>query len=204
MRIILLGAPGSGKGTQAVVLAKEFDLQHVSTGDLLRAEVAVQSELGKKAKEFMDRGELVPDALVVKMIASRLQKDFVLDGFPRSIGQAEALEKVLAEKKSLIDFVLNIVVSDETVVSRLGRRLVCGNCKAVFKEGVAKCGECGGALVKRKDDNPETIRDRLRVYREKTKPLEDYYEKTGLLKNIDGEGSSEEVFERIKKVLGKD
>ncbi|MDP2717595.1 MAG: adenylate kinase [Candidatus Micrarchaeota archaeon] len=202
MRVVLLGAPGSGKGTQAVRLAQHVDLQHVSTGDILRDEVARQTDLGKKAKTFMDAGELVPDQLVVDMVASRLQKKFVLDGFPRSLPQAESLDAILKNENLPLDAVLNLVVPVEEIVKRLSSRLVCTACKAVFAAGTkGSCPKCGGVLGRRKDDNPETIRERLRVYKEKTQPLEAHYAAQNLLVNVDGMGAPDEIFSRLKSAL---
>ncbi len=202
MRVVLLGAPGSGKGTQAVRLSQHFDLQHVSTGDILRDEVARQTELGTKAKAFMDQGELVPDQLVVDMVASRLQQKFVLDGFPRSFPQATSLDAILKKERLSLDAVLNLVVPVEEIVKRLSSRLVCTQCKAVFAAGTkGACPKCGGNLGRRKDDNPETIRERLRVYREKTQPLESHYSAQNLLVNVDGVGAPDEIFTRLKAAL---
>lgn len=202
MRIVLLGPPGSGKGTQAVRLAEHYKLQHVSTGDILRDEVSRQTELGKKAKKFMDQGELVPDQLVVDMIASRLKDAFVLDGFPRSLPQAESLDALLKEKNVPLSAVFNLDVSEEEIVRRLTKRLVCLDCKAVFPAGTqGTCLKCGGSLGKRGDDKPETIRERLRVYRQKTKPLEDYYRRQGLLRQIPGLGAPDEIFKLLTQQL---
>ncbi len=186
------------------MISKSYGLQHVSTGDILRDEVAKQTPLGKKAKSFMNAGELVPDQLVVDMIASRLESNFLLDGFPRSLPQAEGLEKILSGKKWAIDSVLNLDVPEGVIVSRLSGRLVCTSCKAVFaSNATGPCAKCGGPLGKRADDNPDTVRERLRVYKEKTKPLEDYYAKKGLLVGVNGVGSPEEIFARVKAVLKK-
>lgn len=204
MRLVLLGPPGSGKGTQAVRLAQTYRLQHVATGDILRDEVARQTDLGKKAKAFMDAGQLVPDQLVSDMIAARLQPDFILDGYPRSLPQAESLTALLKQKNWNLDAVLNLDVAEDEIVSRLSGRLICQKCKTVFPAGIkGACQTCGGQLGKRTDDNPATIRERLAVYHDKTKPLEDYYRKNGLLKDIQGTGSPEEIFYRLKDILGK-
>ena len=197
-RLILLGPPGSGKGTQAARLSKALNVPHIATGDLLRDEVARQTPLGRKARTFMDKGQLVPDALVVEMIAGRIAADFLLDGFPRSLGQAEALETMLQKKKVTVDAVFNLSVPDEAIVARLSARRVCPKCRSVFSGNQLKtCTQCGSELMQRPDDTPDTIRERLRVYREKTKPLEDYYAKKGLLVNVDAEGSVGNVFARI-------
>ncbi|MBI4360525.1 adenylate kinase [Candidatus Micrarchaeota archaeon] len=203
MRIVLLGPPGSGKGTQAVRLSEHYRVQHVSTGDILRDEVARQTELGKQAKSFMDQGELVPDQLVVDMVAARLKDSFVLDGFPRSLPQAESLDLLLKEKNLPLTAVFNLDVPEEEIVRRLTKRLVCLACKAVFPSGTqGACAKCGGKLGKRGDDKPETIRERLRVYRQKTKPLEDYYHhRQGLLRQIPGMGAPDEIFKLLTQQL---
>jgi len=205
MRLVLLGPPGSGKGTQAVRLASAFNLQHVATGDILRDEVARQTELGAKAKAFMDAGQLVPDQLVSDMIAGRLQPDFILDGYPRSLPQAESLTQLLKQKGWNLDAVLNLDVPEEEIVARLSGRLVCSACKSVFSAGTPQpCPKCGGQLGKRADDNPAIIRQRLAVYHEKTKPLEDYYQKAGLLKNVPGVGKTDDIFARLKSAIKAD
>lgn len=201
-RIVLLGPPGSGKGTQAVRLAEHYQSQHVSTGDILRSEVANETDLGTKAKSFMDQGELVPDQLVVDMVAGRLKDSFVLDGFPRSLPQAESLDALLKEKELPLTVVFNLDVPEEEIVRRLTKRLVCLDCKAVFPAGTqGSCAKCGGSLGKRGDDKPETIRERLRVYRQKTKPLEDYYQRQGLLVQIPGLGHPDEIFKLLTQQL---
>ena len=204
MRLVLLGPPGSGKGTQAVRLATAFGLQHVATGDILRDEVARQTDLGQKAKAFMDAGRLVPDQLVSDMIAARLQDKFILDGYPRSLPQAESLTALLKQKGWSLDAVLNLQVPEDEIVARLSGRLVCLQCKTVFAAGTkGSCAKCGGNLGKRADDNPATVRERLAVYHEKTKPLEDYYQKAGLLQNVPGVGKPDDIFQRLQTVIGK-
>lgn len=204
MRLVLLGPPGSGKGTQAVRLAAALKLQHVATGDILRDEVARQTPLGQKAKAFMDAGSLVPDQLVSDMIAARLQPDFILDGYPRSLPQAESLTKLLKAKGWQLDAVLNLDVPEDEIVARLSGRLVCQNCKTVFPAGTSgPCSKCGGTLGKRADDNPAVIRQRLAVYHEKTKPLEDYYRKAGLLNEVPGVGQPDAIFARLQAAIGK-
>ncbi len=204
MRLVLLGPPGSGKGTQAVRLAQAFGLQHVATGDILRDEVARQTELGVKAKAFMDAGQLVPDQLVSDMIAARLEDKFILDGYPRSLPQAQSLTALLKQKSWQLDAVLNLQVPEDEIVSRLGGRLGCLQCKTGFPAGThGPCSKCQGKLGKRADDNPDTIRQRLAVYHEKTKPLEDYFQKQGLLKNVPGVGSPDAIFKRLQTVLEK-
>ena len=204
MRLVLLGAPGAGKGTLAKQLSKALGVVHISTGDIFREEVAAGTELGKKAKSYMDRGALVPDEVVIGMVKQRLSRPdvnagFILDGFPRTVPQAEALDKVLEESNQPLDAVLDIVVPEETVVRRLSGRRVCRQCGAIYhidnmptkQEGV--CDKCGGEVYQRDDDQPEAIRQRLKVYAEATAPLTDYYRTKGLLRPVDGTGTPEEV-----------
>jgi adenylate kinase len=212
MIILFLGAPGAGKGTQASIIAKKLGIPHISTGDIFREAVSKGTELGKKAKEYMDRGELVPDEIVIGIVKERIVADdckngFVLDGFPRTVAQAEALDQVLSEIDRKIDYVLNIVVSEDEVVKRLTGRRTCKNCGAVYhvifnppqKEGV--CDVCGGELYQRDDDKEETVRNRLRVYFEKTAPLIDYYRNKGVLVDINGEQTVDEVTKEIERVI---
>jgi adenylate kinase len=212
MRIVLFGAPGSGKGTQARRLMEAFESPQISTGDLLRAAVADGSPLGKKAKAAMDAGKLVADDIVVGMIKERLHaKDtgfgFILDGFPRSLAQAEALDAMLAQENKPLHRAILLDVKFENLIKRLtGRRTckVCGHLYNIYfsppkKEGV--CDNDGGELVQRADDKEETIRNRLKVYSEQTEPLVEYYRKQGKFVSIDGEGVQEEIFKRIEKVL---
>ncbi len=185
MRIVIMGAPGSGKGTQAALIVKELGLDHISTGDLLRAAVAAGTELGKKAKEVMDRGELVSDDIVLGLLEERLMQDsdsegFILDGFPRNIAQAEALDALLDRIGQPVDEALQIDVDEEQVVARIAKR---------------------AALEGRSDDTEETVRNRLKVYGEQTAPVVDFYAGKGILSRVLGEGSIEEVFQRIKGVL---
>ena len=213
MRLVLLGPPGSGKGTQAQRLVERYKIPQISTGDIFRQAVRDQTELGKRAKEYMDRGELVPDEVVVGMVEERLgQSDckngFILDGFPRTIAQAEALDKLLAGKGEKLDAVLEISVPDEEVVKRLSGRRTCRQCGAMYhiefnppKES-GKCDKCGGELYQRDDDKEEVIKSRLQVYHSQTAPLIEYYQKEGLLNKIDGLGGIEEVFARIVDALG--
>ncbi len=212
MNIIMLGPPGAGKGTQAKMLVEEFGIPQISTGDMLRAAVAEGTELGKKAKEYMDRGQLVPDEVVIGIVRERLSKPdchkgFILDGFPRTVPQAEALDKILQEMGKRIDCVINIVVPDEEILKRLTGRRTCRKCGAMYhvefnppkKEGV--CDKCGGELYQRDDDKEETIRKRLEVYKAQTEPLVDYYKKKGVLVNIDGTKTIQEIYQDILKVL---
>ncbi len=213
MNIIMLGPPGAGKGTQAKMLVEKLGIPQISTGDMLRAAVKEGTELGKKAKEYMDAGKLVPDEVVIGIVKERLaqpdcEKGFILDGFPRTIPQAEALDKVLEELGKKIDYVINVAVPNEELITRLTGRRTCRQCGAMYHvvfnppkvEG--KCDKCGGELYQRDDDKEETIRQRLEVYEAQTAPLIEYYEKKGVLYNIDGTGSIEEIFQNILKVLG--
>ncbi len=210
MKIILLGAPGAGKGTQAEKIIKKYNIPQISTGDILRENVKNNTELGKKAKEYMDKGELVPDDIIIGIIKDRLAKDdckngYILDGFPRTIPQAEALKEALKPDK--IDVVLFIDVSDEVVIERLSLRRVCKNCGAIYHlkfnppKEENKCDKCGGELYQRDDDKEETIKNRLSVYREQTEPLVSYYEKENILKRIDGNKSVEEIATEIDSIL---
>lgn len=212
MKIIMLGAPGAGKGTQAKRIAAQYGIPHISTGDIFRANIKNQTELGKKAKQYMDQGALVPDELTLELIMDRFQADdckngYVLDGFPRTIPQAEALTAALAGKNDAVDYAVNVDVPDEAIVSRMsGRRarLSCGGTyHVVFNptktEGI--CDACGGALVLRDDDKPETVQKRLSVYHEQTQPLIDYYQKQNILREVDGTKDMEDVFRSITEIL---
>ena len=208
MNLILLGAPGAGKGTQAKRLSVEYGIPQVSTGDMLRAAIASKTAMGMKAKEFMDAGDLVPDEVVVGIVSDRLGEEdcesgFILDGFPRTTAQADALQAIGVA----IEHVLHIQVSADAVTGRLSGRRSCPGCGAMFHLEFAKpkiegkCDACGEALMQRKDDNPDTIRERLSVYEEKTAPLVSYYEKKGILKGIFGEGNADDVYQRIKDIF---
>ena len=212
MNLILLGPPGAGKGTQAKRLMEKYDIPQISTGDILRAAVKEGTEMGRKAKEFMDAGKLVPDEVVIGIIDDRLkEKDcqggFMLDGFPRTVPQAEALDGVLTKMGSGIDHVVSIEVPESELIGRLTGRRTCKGCGAGFHvmfdppkvEG--KCDKCEGELYQRDDDNQETVTNRLKVYNDQTQPLIDYYRGKGLLRPVDGLGGIEEIFERITKVL---
>ncbi len=214
MRIIMLGAPGAGKGTQASRISERYGIPQISTGDILRSAVREGTELGKKAKEYMDRGELVPDEIVIGIVRERIVQDdrkkgFILDGFPRTVVQAEALDRMLEELGLSIDYVINIDVPEEEIVKRLTGRRTCRNCQAMYhvifnppkKDNV--CDKCGGELYQRDDDKEETIRARLEVYKRQTAPLIDYYSRKGKLVNIDGTKGIDEIFEEIVKVLEK-
>lgn len=213
MRIIMLGAPGAGKGTQAKQVAGKYKIPHISTGDIFRANIKGGTELGKKAKEYMDKGALVPDELVVDLVADRIKQDdckngYVFDGFPRTIPQAEALDKALEEMGSKIDFAIDIDVPDENIINRMSGRRACLACGATYHvqfnapkaEGI--CDVCGKELVLRDDDKPETVKTRLQVYHTQTQPLIDYYSQKGVLKSVDGTQDVADVFQSIVDVLG--
>ena len=208
MRLVLLGPPGAGKGTQARALAALWGIPQVSSGDLLRAVVREDSDLGREAASYMDRGQLVPDELVLKLIAERLKnkdarKGFILDGFPRNVSQAEALGKGLDRVGLKLDKAVAVIVPDEEIVKRISGRRTCAKCNAMYhvafeppaKPGV--CDKCGGELYQREDDAEETVRERLKVFAEATRPLLDHYGQQGLLAQVDGVGSTDEVEKRI-------
>ncbi|MCP4581615.1 MAG: adenylate kinase [candidate division Zixibacteria bacterium] len=210
MRLVFLGPPGSGKGTQAKILAEKMNLKHISTGDVLRNAVKNGTELGNKAKQFMDAGDLVPDNVILGMIKEILQKDrdgFIFDGFPRTAAQAEGLGTLMEEIGIGIDSAINLAVNDQEVMKRLTGRFFCQKCGTDFNvntrppkvEGI--CDKCGGNLGQRDDDKTEVISNRLNVYREKTKPVEDYYRSHNLLKDIDGTQSFEQVTDSILEVV---
>lgn len=214
MRLVLLGPPGCGKGTQADKISEEYGPARISTGDMLREEVGLGTELGNKVKDIMERGELVPDRTILKIIQNRLEKDdassgYIMDGFPRTVAQAREFDLLLKGKGAQIDTVIAFEIEDDVIVKRLSARRICGKCGAVYnlltappaKDGI--CDSCGAALVQRDDDREETVRERLRVYRRQTKPLEEYYAKAGLLHEIDAGGTADEVFERVKLVVGR-
>lgn len=213
MKIIMLGAPGAGKGTQAKMIAEKYGLPHISTGDIFRANIKNGTELGKEAKEYMDKGLLVPDELTVRLLLDRVAQDdckngYVLDGFPRTIPQAEVLDEKLSDLGEKVDYAINVDVPDENIVNRMSGRRACLNCGATYhivsippkKEGI--CDVCGSELVLRDDDRPETVQNRLKVYHEQTQPLIDFYEKKGVLRSVDGTLPMEEVFTAITKILG--
>lgn len=213
MKIIMLGAPGAGKGTQAKQIAAKYNIPHISTGDIFRANIKNGTELGKKAKEYMDQGLLVPDELTCDLVMDRIAEDdakngFVLDGFPRTIPQAEALTAALEKIGQKMDFAIDVDVPDENIVNRMSGRRACLKCGATYhivaippkKEGI--CDACGSELVQRDDDKPETVQKRLDVYHEQTQPLIDYYKEQGILKSVDGTVPMEEVFTAITSILG--
>ena len=205
MRIVFLGPPGAGKGTQASALAAEFSAVHLATGDMLRLEIHAGSELGSKAKSFMDRGDLVPDDVIIGMIRSRIRDaaGMILDGFPRTVMQAEALDAELARLGSPLDLVINLNVDREELVRRLSGRSICGDCSKPFNPAesasgsTGKCDDCGGELLVREDDRPEAVVHRLQVYEEQTQPVVGYYQNVGLLVEVDGEGSPNDVKGRL-------
>ena len=213
MKIIMLGAPGAGKGTQAKMIADKYQIPHISTGDIFRANIKNGTELGKKAKEYMDQGLLVPDELVVDLVVDRLSEadcanGCVLDGFPRTIPQAESLDAALAAKGEAIDFAVDVDVPDENIINRMSGRRACVACGATYHlvhiptkvEGI--CDRCGESLILRDDDKPETVKKRLDVYHEQTQPLIDYYTGKNLLKSVDGTQDMEAVFQSIVEILG--
>ena len=212
MKIIMLGAPGAGNGTQAKQIAAKYSIPHISTGDIFRANIKNGTELGKKAKTYMDQGLLVPDELTCDLVMDRIQQDdckngFVLDGFPRTIPQAESLDAALEKIDQKMDYAIDVDVPDENIINRMGGRRACLNCGATYhivsippkKEGI--CDHCGNALVLRDDDKPETVKKRLDVYHEQTQPLIDYYAKQNILKTVDGTQPMEAVFDAIVSVL---
>ena len=206
MNIVLLGAPGAGKGTQGQKLVEEFGIAHISTGDLLRAAVKAQSELGKQAKAYMDAGQLVPDQLVIDLVKERLgqpdaQKGFMLDGFPRNIAQAETLDAELKGMGVELDAALLVDVPFDVIVERLSSRRTCRSCGYTAPAGTDTCPRCGGEMYQRDDDKPETISKRLDTYQSQTQPLIDYYEGHGILKSVDGNRAVDEVYVDVKKVL---
>jgi len=213
MILILLGAPGVGKGTQGALISKEYGIPQISTGDILRSEVKNETELGKKAKAYMEKGELVPDDIIIEMMEKRIKEEdcrngFILDGFPRTVAQAEAFDRMLAKNGLELDKVILIDVPEDEIIERLTGRRVCPNCGAVYHvrnnppkvEGV--CDRCGSKLIQRDDDREDVVRKRLEVYKKSTMPLIDYYTKTSKLVKVDGTGDIQEIFTRIKKILG--
>ena len=214
MKIIMLGAPGAGKGTQAKMIADKYDVPHISTGDIFRANIKNGTELGIEAKKYMDQGMLVPDELTVKILLDRVSqpdctKGYVLDGFPRTIPQAEVLEKALNEINDHIDYAIDVNVPDENIVRRMSGRRACLSCGATFHivhvppktEGI--CDRCGKELILRDDDKPETVEKRLAVYHEQTQPLIEFYSAKGILRTVDGTDDMMDVFEEITKILGE-
>lgn len=213
MKIIMLGAPGAGKGTQAKMIAEKYQIPHISTGDIFRANIKNGTELGKEAKSYIDKGLLVPDELTVKILLDRVankdcENGYVLDGFPRTIPQAEVLEAALEKNNDKVDYAINVDVPDENIIKRMGGRRACLKCGATYhlehvppkKEGI--CDVCGDALVLRDDDKEETVKNRLQVYHNQTQPLIDFYSRKGILKVVDGTVDMKEVFAAIVAILG--
>ena len=213
MKIVMLGAPGAGKGTQAKMIAEKYTIPHISTGDIFRANIKEGTPLGLEAKSYMDQGKLVPDELTVKILLDRVSKDdcqngYVLDGFPRTIPQANVLKEALAKQNDKIDFAINVDVPDENIVRRMSGRRACVTCGATYHiehvppktEGV--CDKCGSALILRDDDKPDTVLNRLKVYHDQTQPLIDFYNNEGILKEVDGTIDVKDVFANIVAILG--
>jgi len=213
MKIIMLGAPGAGKGTQAKMIAEKYQIPHVSTGDIFRANIKNGTELGMEAKKYMDQGQLVPDELTVKILLDRVAQEdckngYVLDGFPRTIPQAEVLDNALSKLGESIDYAINVDVPDENIVRRMSGRRACVSCGATYhmehippkKEGI--CDTCGAELILRDDDKPETVLKRLQVYHDQTQPLIDFYTAKGVLKEVDGTVDMKDVFNAIVAILG--
>lgn len=214
MNLVLMGLPGAGKGTQAEKIIDKYAIPHISTGDMFRAAIKEETELGLKAKSFMDKGELVPDEVTIGIVRERLSKDdckngFLLDGFPRTVAQAEALENILSSLGKRLDYVINIEVDREILTKRLTGRRICENCGATYHlvfnppktEGV--CDKCGGPLYQRPDDNAETVGNRLDVNMKQTRPLLDFYEEKGYLRNVNGQQDIHQVFADIDQLLGQ-
>lgn len=212
MKIVMLGAPGAGKGTQAEMIAEKYNIPHISTGDIFRANIKNGTELGKKAKAYMDAGNLVPDELTVDLVIDRVAQDdckegYILDGFPRTIPQAEVFTQQLAKNGDKIDYAIDVEVPDENIITRMGGRRSCPNCGATYhiqyippkKEGI--CDSCGEALVLRNDDKPETVKNRLNVYHESTQPLIDFYKEQDVLREVDGTQDMKDVFAAIINIL---
>ena len=214
MKLVMLGAPGAGKGTQAKMIVEKYQIPQISTGDIFRANIKNGTELGKKAKTYMDQGALVPDELVCDLVVDRLAQDdckngYVLDGFPRTIPQAEALTAALAAKGEKLDYAIDVEVPDENIVTRMSGRRACVNCGGTYHivfnptkvEGI--CDACGGELILRDDDKPETVQHRLSVYHEQTQPLITYYKNEGILAEVDGTQDMNDVFADIVALLGE-
>lgn len=214
MKIVMLGAPGAGKGTQAIKIADKYDIPHISTGDIFRANIKGGTELGQKAKSYIDKGELVPDEVTIGMLLDRIAQDdckngYVLDGFPRTIPQAESLTEALKSQDDRIDFALNIDVPDEAIIKRMSGRRACPKCGATYHIVYAApkteniCDKCGTELIIRSDDKPETVKDRLNVYHQQTEPLIAYYKTAGVLREVDGTQELPKVFEDVVAILSE-
>lgn len=213
MIIVMLGAPGAGKGTQASIISEKYNIPKISTGDIFRSNIKNGTELGRKAREYMDKGQLVPDELTIQLLLDRVAKDdckdgYILDGFPRTIPQAEVLTEALDKSGGKVDFAIDVDVPDDHIVHRMSGRRSCPKCGASYhieyippkKEGI--CDVCGSELIQREDDKPETVRNRLSVYHTQTQPLIDYYRKAGVLHTVDGTRDRDEVFAEISAALG--
>ena len=214
MKIVMLGAPGAGKGTQAIKIADKYDIPHISTGDIFRANIKGGTELGQKAKSYIDKGELVPDEVTIGMLLDRIAQDdckngYVLDGFPRTIPQAESLTDALKTQGDKIDFARNIDVPDEAIIERMSGRRACPKCGATYHIVYAApkteniCDKCGTELIIRSDDKPETVKDRLNVYHQQTEPLIAYYKAAGVLREVDGTQELPKVFEDVVAILSE-
>ncbi|MDO5834051.1 MAG: adenylate kinase [Lachnospiraceae bacterium] len=214
MKIVMLGAPGAGKGTQAIKIADKYDIPHISTGDIFRANIKGGTELGQKAKSYIDKGELVPDEVTIGMLLDRITQDdckngYVLDGFPRTIPQAESLTEALKSQGDKIDFALNIDVPDEAIIERMSGRRACPKCGATYHIVYAApkteniCDKCGTELIIRSDDKPETVKDRLNVYHQQTEPLIAYYKAAGVLREVNGTQELPKVFEDVVAILSE-
>ena len=214
MRLLIMGAPGAGKGTQAALIKEAYNIKHISTGDMFRKAISEKTPTGIEAKSYIDQGKLVPDSVTNKLVRERLsEKDcengFLLDGYPRNLAQAEELDKILKDLGIKLDAVINVSVDNNFLIERITGRRTCTKCGASYHVSFNKpkvegiCDECGSTLIQRPDDSEETIKNRLSVYYEKTKPVLDYYEAQNIVKNVDGIGEINEIFEKIKKELGE-
>ena len=215
MKIVMLGAPGAGKGTQAKRIAAKFSIPHISTGDIFRANIKNNTPLGAKAKSYMDKGELVPDELVIELIMDRFAQDdcvngYVLDGFPRTIPQAEELDKALKSVNDNLEYAIDVEVPDDNIINRMSGRRACVNCGATYHivhnppKVENECDTCNGELILRDDDKPETVKNRLDVYHTQTEPLLKYYTEKGILYTVDGTQDMDTVFDSICKIVGNE
>lgn len=213
MYLLIMGPPGAGKGTQALLIKQTYNIPHISTGEMFREAISNNTPLGKKAKEIISSGNLVPDEITIQIVSEKLismdnKKGFLLDGFPRTLFQAQKLDEILNKLSIKIDAVINIVVEQDILIDRIVGRRICKDCQAAYHVKTLKpkvdgvCDICGGELVQRKDDTYETVLNRFKIYDEQTKPIIEYYQKQNLIKNINGEESIEKIFENIKNLLG--